>query len=53
MSSEEFEKLHEMFKSLYDELKLIPDRALQSHGGKTSQLILNFPFWSANMFSLL
>lgn len=34
MSSEEFEKLHEIFKSLYDELKLIPERALRCHGGK-------------------
>ncbi|KAG8013123.1 Vesicle transport through interaction with t-SNAREs-like protein 1B [Nibea albiflora] len=34
MSSEEFEKLHEIYRSLYDELKLMPDRALRSHGGK-------------------
>lgn len=42
MSSEEFEKLHEMFKSLYDELKLIPDRALQSHGEERKKLVRVF-----------
>lgn len=34
MSSEEFEKLHEIYRSLYDELKLMPERALKCHGGK-------------------
>lgn len=34
MSSEEFEKLHEIYRSLYDELKLMPERVLKSHGGK-------------------
>lgn len=34
MSSEEFEKLHEMYRSLYEELKLMPDKAQKSHGGK-------------------
>lgn len=38
MSSEEFEKLHEIFKSLYDELQLIPDKALRCHGGKHGRL---------------
>lgn len=38
MSSEEFEKLHEIFKSLYDELQLIPDKALRCHGGKHTRL---------------
>ncbi|CDQ87813.1 unnamed protein product [Oncorhynchus mykiss] len=36
MSSEEFEKLQEIFKSLYDELKLMPDRLLKCQGGKTN-----------------
>ena len=34
MSSEEFEKLHEIYRSLYEELKLMPERALKSQGGK-------------------
>uniref|UniRef100_A0A3P9IMS7 Vesicle transport through interaction with t-SNAREs 1B n=1 Tax=Oryzias latipes TaxID=8090 RepID=A0A3P9IMS7_ORYLA len=34
MSSEEFEKLQEIYRSLYEELKLIPDRAAKCHGGK-------------------
>lgn len=33
MSSEELEKLHEMYRCVYDELKLIPERALRCHGG--------------------
>uniref|UniRef100_A0A8C6L0G8 Vesicle transport through interaction with t-SNAREs 1B n=1 Tax=Nothobranchius furzeri TaxID=105023 RepID=A0A8C6L0G8_NOTFU len=32
MSSEEFEKLHEIYRSLYDELKLIPEKALSCTG---------------------
>uniref|UniRef100_A0A3B4X9J3 Uncharacterized protein n=1 Tax=Seriola lalandi dorsalis TaxID=1841481 RepID=A0A3B4X9J3_SERLL len=40
MSSEEFEKMHEIYRSLYEELKLIPDRALKSHGGKHCVLLL-------------
>uniref|UniRef100_A0A672Q1B4 Uncharacterized protein n=1 Tax=Sinocyclocheilus grahami TaxID=75366 RepID=A0A672Q1B4_SINGR len=32
MSTEEFEKLHEMYKSLYDEVKTMPERA-QSYMG--------------------
>lgn len=38
MSSEEFEKLQEIFRSLYDELQLIPDKALRYHGGKQTRL---------------
>lgn len=38
MSSEEFEKLHEMFRSLNDELKLISDRVARAQGGKYSVL---------------
>lgn len=34
MSSEEFEKLQEIYRSLYDELKLMPDRAQRCYGGK-------------------
>lgn len=33
MSSEEFEKLHEIYRSLYEELKRMPERLLRSHGG--------------------
>lgn len=42
MSSEEFEKLHEMYRSLYDELKLIPERALTSHGEERKKLVRTF-----------
>uniref|UniRef100_A0A3B5L5F5 Vesicle transport through interaction with t-SNAREs 1B n=1 Tax=Xiphophorus couchianus TaxID=32473 RepID=A0A3B5L5F5_9TELE len=42
MSSEEFEKLHEMYRSLYDELKLIPERALTSHGEARKKLVRTF-----------
>lgn len=34
MSSEEFEKLHEIYRSLYDELDLMPQRIMRCHGGK-------------------
>uniref|UniRef100_H3DMU8 Vesicle transport through interaction with t-SNAREs 1B n=1 Tax=Tetraodon nigroviridis TaxID=99883 RepID=H3DMU8_TETNG len=34
MSSEEFEKLREIYRSLYDELKLMPDRAQRSYGAE-------------------
>ena len=34
MSSEEFEKLHEIYKSLYEELKLMPEKAAKCYGGK-------------------
>ncbi|XP_029900383.1 vesicle transport through interaction with t-SNAREs homolog 1B [Myripristis murdjan] len=42
MSSEEVEKLHEIYKSLYDELKLMPDRALRCHGEEKKKLIRAF-----------
>lgn len=42
MSSEEFEKLHEMYKSLYDEVKLIPDRVLRCHGEEKKKLVRVF-----------
>lgn len=38
MSSEEFEKLHEMYRSLSEELKRISDRATRSQGGKDEVL---------------
>ena len=38
MSSEEFEKLQEIYKSLYDEMKLMPERVLKSSGGIMAQL---------------
>ncbi|KAK1791263.1 hypothetical protein P4O66_013287 [Electrophorus voltai] len=42
MSSEEFEKLHEMYRSLYDELKVIPDRVVRSQGEEKKKLIRVF-----------
>ncbi|KAJ8289110.1 hypothetical protein COCON_G00017690 [Conger conger] len=42
MSSEEFEKLHEVYKSLYDELKLMPDRASGCHGEEKKRLVRHF-----------
>ncbi|XP_071354923.1 vesicle transport through interaction with t-SNAREs homolog 1B [Trachinotus anak] len=42
MSSEEFEKLHEIYRSLYEELKLIPERALRSHGEERKRLVRAF-----------
>ncbi|XP_048842367.1 vesicle transport through interaction with t-SNAREs homolog 1B [Brienomyrus brachyistius] len=42
MSSEEFEKLHEIFKSLYDELKLMPDKAARCHGEERKRLVRDF-----------
>ncbi|KAG9336770.1 hypothetical protein JZ751_003118 [Albula glossodonta] len=42
MSSEEFEKLHEVYKSLYDELKLMPDRASRCHGEEKKRLVRDF-----------
>ncbi|XP_061897221.1 vesicle transport through interaction with t-SNAREs homolog 1B [Entelurus aequoreus] len=42
MSSEEFEKLHEMFKSLYEELKLMPDRLLRSHAEEKKSMLRAF-----------
>lgn len=42
MSSEEFEKLHEIYNSLYDELKLMPDRALKVYGEERKRLVRSF-----------
>ncbi|KAL7889222.1 hypothetical protein AOLI_G00014800 [Acnodon oligacanthus] len=42
MSSEEFEKLHEIFKSLHDELKLIPERVIRCHGEEKKKLVRVF-----------
>lgn len=42
MSSEEFEKLHEIYRSLYEELKLIPERALKCHGEERKRLVRSF-----------
>ncbi|XP_076841749.1 vesicle transport through interaction with t-SNAREs homolog 1B [Brachyhypopomus gauderio] len=42
MSSEEFEKLHEIYRSLYDELKAIPDGAARCHGEEKKKLIRVF-----------
>lgn len=42
MSSEEFEKLHEIYRSLYDELRLMPERALRSHGEERKRLVRTF-----------
>lgn len=42
MSSEEFEKLHEIYKSLYDELNLMPERVLKCHGEEKKRLVRAF-----------
>ncbi|XP_056327268.1 vesicle transport through interaction with t-SNAREs homolog 1B [Danio aesculapii] len=42
MSSEEFEKLHEMYKSLYDEVKLMPERVQRSQGEERKRIIRDF-----------
>ncbi|KAM9842767.1 vesicle transport through interaction with t-SNAREs homolog 1B [Aulostomus maculatus] len=42
MSSEEFEKLHEIYRSLYEELKLMPERALGCHGEERKRLTRTF-----------
>ncbi|XP_040916545.1 vesicle transport through interaction with t-SNAREs homolog 1B [Toxotes jaculatrix] len=42
MSSEEFEKLHEIYRSLYEELKLMPERALKVHGEERKRLVRTF-----------
>ncbi|XP_042244394.1 vesicle transport through interaction with t-SNAREs homolog 1B [Thunnus albacares] len=42
MSSEEFEKLHEIYRSLYEELKLMPERALKCHGEERKRLVRRF-----------
>ncbi|XP_061599360.1 vesicle transport through interaction with t-SNAREs homolog 1B [Cololabis saira] len=42
MSSEEFERLQEIYRSLYEELKLIPDRVLKSRGEDRKKLVRSF-----------
>ncbi|XP_053192166.1 vesicle transport through interaction with t-SNAREs homolog 1B [Scomber japonicus] len=42
MSSEEFEKLHEIYRSLYEELKLMPEKALKCHGEERKRLVRRF-----------
>ncbi|XP_020481998.1 vesicle transport through interaction with t-SNAREs homolog 1B [Labrus bergylta] len=42
MSSEEFEKLHEIYRSLYEELKLMPDRVLTCRGEERKRLVRSF-----------
>ncbi|KAG7509677.1 vesicle transport through interaction with t-SNAREs-like 1B [Solea senegalensis] len=42
MSSEEFEKLDDIYKSLYEELKLIPEKALKSYGEERKRLVRSF-----------
>lgn len=42
MSSEEFEKLHEMYKSLYDEVKLMPERVQRSQGEERKRIVRDF-----------
>uniref|UniRef100_A0A8C1TAD9 Vesicle transport through interaction with t-SNAREs 1B n=1 Tax=Cyprinus carpio TaxID=7962 RepID=A0A8C1TAD9_CYPCA len=42
MSSEEFEKLHEMYSSLYDEVKLMPERAQRCQGEERKRIVRDF-----------
>ncbi|XP_062378128.1 vesicle transport through interaction with t-SNAREs homolog 1B [Sardina pilchardus] len=42
MSSEELEKLHEIYKSLYDELELMPQRIFRCHGEERKRLVRVF-----------
>ncbi|CAL8283817.1 unnamed protein product [Lota lota] len=42
MSSEEFEKLHEIYNSLYEELRLIPEKAPRCHGEEKKRLQRTF-----------
>ncbi|KAJ4921348.1 hypothetical protein JOQ06_021872 [Pogonophryne albipinna] len=42
MSSEEFEKLHEIYKSLFEELKLLPEKALRIQGEERKRLVRTF-----------
>lgn len=42
MSSEEFEKLHEIYRSLYEEIKLMPEKALKCHGEERKKLVRVF-----------
>ncbi|KPP63430.1 vesicle transport through interaction with t-SNAREs1B-like [Scleropages formosus] len=42
MSSEEFEKMHDIYKSLYDELKVMPERISRCHGEERKRLVRDF-----------
>ncbi|KAM8915647.1 vesicle transport through interaction with t-SNAREs homolog 1B [Spinachia spinachia] len=42
MSSEEFEKLQEIYKSLYEELKLMPERVLRCNAEDRKRLVRTF-----------
>uniref|UniRef100_A0A671QY97 Vesicle transport through interaction with t-SNAREs homolog 1B-like n=1 Tax=Sinocyclocheilus anshuiensis TaxID=1608454 RepID=A0A671QY97_9TELE len=42
MSTEEFEKLHEMYRSLYDEVKLTPERAQRCQGEERKRIVRDF-----------
>ncbi|XP_051946642.1 vesicle transport through interaction with t-SNAREs homolog 1B-like [Xyrauchen texanus] len=42
MSSEELEKLHEMFKSLYDEVKLMPELVQRCQGEERKRMVRVF-----------
>ncbi|XP_073691033.1 vesicle transport through interaction with t-SNAREs homolog 1B [Garra rufa] len=42
MSSVEFEKLHEMYRSLYDEVKLMPERAQRCQGEERKRIVRDF-----------
>ncbi|XP_016325419.1 vesicle transport through interaction with t-SNAREs homolog 1B-like [Sinocyclocheilus anshuiensis] len=42
MSTEEFEKLHEMYKSLYDEVKTMPERAQTYQGEERKRIVRDF-----------
>uniref|UniRef100_A0A673LIZ8 Vesicle transport through interaction with t-SNAREs homolog 1B-like n=1 Tax=Sinocyclocheilus rhinocerous TaxID=307959 RepID=A0A673LIZ8_9TELE len=42
MSTEEFEKLHEMYRSLYEEVKLMPERAQRCQGEERKRIVRDF-----------
>ncbi|CAM4726226.1 hypothetical protein PO909_019559 [Leuciscus waleckii] len=42
MSSEELEKLHEMYKSLYEEVKLMPERVQRCQGEERKRIVRDF-----------
>ncbi|XP_059421989.1 vesicle transport through interaction with t-SNAREs homolog 1B-like [Carassius carassius] len=42
MSSEEFEKLHDMYRSLYEEFKLMPERAQRCQGEERKRIVRDF-----------
>uniref|UniRef100_A0A8C4XFX6 Vesicle transport through interaction with t-SNAREs 1B n=1 Tax=Erpetoichthys calabaricus TaxID=27687 RepID=A0A8C4XFX6_ERPCA len=42
MSSEEFERMHEMYTCLYEELKSLPERTSRCHGEERKRLIREF-----------